>query len=97
MKKSTIGCLAILIFFCIISSIIGKCSDTNSPSTSGSNNKSFTCAECEKNFSYQPYQAAFSIVVQAEEGQESSAMPYFCSCSCGVRYMAKQGLKYHCK
>jgi len=57
----------------------------------------YKCAQCGKSFTTQPYQCIMGICNQPNAGQVAGGLETFCSCECGIKYMAKQGFSYKCR
>jgi hypothetical protein len=57
----------------------------------------YTCEECGDKFSSAPYQCIFYNCFQDRDGYVNSGMDTYCSCSCGIRGMRKNGFRYECR
>ena len=59
--------------------------------------KTYKCAQCGKSFTAQPYTCIMYQCGQVKAGHESNGLETFCSCDCGIKYMAKEGFNYTCR
>ena len=78
----------------------GKEVSSTSESSSGSSSSYSTssykyyCDECGDGISGQPYQCVFYKCTKART--VASGLDTFCSCSCGVKHMRRDGFQYSC-
>ena len=84
---------SLLTLFIFILSVIIISNNSSSGTTPS---YKYYCNECDDGISGQPYLCIFYICTQANEGQVASGLDTFCSCSCGVEHMRKEGFKYEC-
>jgi len=97
----TILNIGIVIFFTIVVALIiwkgGKSTSSSSSGSSSSYSTSsykYYCDECGDGFSGQPYQCVFYKCTKART--VASGLDTFCSCSCGVKHMRRNGFQYTC-
>ena len=64
--------------------------------SSCSTSSKYTCDECGDKFSSQPYQCIMYNCFQDKNGNVSSGLDTYCSCSCGISGMRKKGFRYNC-
>lgn len=82
----------VLISFIVLA--IGSDDTSSSSGSSSSTNYDYYCDECGSGIYGQPYQCIFYNCVESKS--VASGLPTFCSCSCGIRYMRRDGFDYDC-